>query len=26
VGVNGPDYDLTAAEALCQWRDERAAG
>ena len=26
VGVNGPDYDLTAAEALCRWRDERAAG
>ena len=26
VGVNGPDYDLTAAEALCQWRDERAGG
>ena len=24
VGVNGPDYDLTAAEALCRWRDERA--
>ena len=21
VGVNGPDYDLTAAEALCRWRD-----
>ena len=20
-GVNGPDYDLTAAEALCRWRD-----
>ena len=26
VGVNGPDYELTAAEALCQWRDERAGG
>jgi probable F420-dependent oxidoreductase len=26
VGVNGPDYDLTAAEALCRWRDERAGG
>ena len=25
VGVNGPDYDLTAAEALCRWRDRRAA-
>lgn len=23
VGVNGPDYDLTAAEALCKWRDSR---
>ena len=23
VGVNGPDYDLTAAEALCRWRDAR---
>ncbi|BBZ09639.1 LLM class F420-dependent oxidoreductase [Mycolicibacterium doricum] len=23
VGVNGPDYDLTAAEALCRWRDSR---
>jgi hypothetical protein len=23
VGCNGPDYDLTAAEALCQWRDNR---
>ncbi len=21
VGVNGPEYDLTAAEALCKWRD-----
>ena len=21
VGVNGPDYDLTQAEALCRWRD-----
>jgi probable F420-dependent oxidoreductase len=26
VGVNGPDYDLTVAEALVKWRDERAAG
>ncbi|MBN3511553.1 LLM class F420-dependent oxidoreductase [Mycolicibacterium nivoides] len=25
VGVNGPDYDLTAAEALCRWRDGRHA-
>jgi alkanesulfonate monooxygenase SsuD/methylene tetrahydromethanopterin reductase-like flavin-dependent oxidoreductase (luciferase family) len=24
VGVNGPDYDLSAAEALCRWRDIRA--
>ena len=24
VGVNGPDYDLSAAEALCRWRDARA--
>lgn len=23
VGVNGPDYDLSAAEALCRWRDSR---
>jgi probable F420-dependent oxidoreductase len=23
VGVNGPDYDLSAAEALCRWRDAR---
>jgi probable F420-dependent oxidoreductase len=23
VGVNGPTYDLTAAEALCRWRDGR---
>ena len=23
VGVNGPDYDLTGAEALCRWRDGR---
>ena len=21
VGSNGPDYDLSAAEALCRWRD-----
>ncbi len=26
VGVNGPDYDLTRAEALCRWRDRRTAG
>jgi probable F420-dependent oxidoreductase len=26
VGVNGPDYDLSAAEALCRWRDQRAGG
>ncbi|EUA08130.1 F420-dependent oxidoreductase family protein [Mycobacterium kansasii 732] len=23
VGCDGPDYDLTAAEALCRWRDGR---
>jgi hypothetical protein len=23
IGCNGPDYDLTAAEALCRWRDKR---
>ena len=23
VGVNGPEYDLTSAEALCRWRDQR---
>jgi probable F420-dependent oxidoreductase len=23
IGVNGPDYDLSAAEALCRWRDSR---
>lgn len=23
VGVNGPDYDLSQAEALCRWRDRR---
>ena len=23
VGVNGPDYDLSDAEALCRWRDRR---
>ena len=23
VGCDGPDYDLTAAEALCKWRDGR---
>lgn len=26
IGVNGPDYDLTRAEALVKWRDARAAG
>ena len=26
IGVNGPDYDLTIAEALVKWRDQRAAG
>ena len=25
VGVNGPAYDLSHAEALCRWRDERSA-
>ncbi|ANI42986.1 LLM class F420-dependent oxidoreductase [Mycolicibacterium vaccae] len=25
VGVNGPDYDLGQAEALCRWRDRRRA-
>jgi probable F420-dependent oxidoreductase len=25
VGCNGPDYDLTAAQALCRWRDSRQA-
>ncbi len=25
VGANGPDYDLTAAEALCRWRDRRSS-
>jgi hypothetical protein len=25
VGVNGPDYDLSDAEALCRWRDQRSA-
>jgi alkanesulfonate monooxygenase SsuD/methylene tetrahydromethanopterin reductase-like flavin-dependent oxidoreductase (luciferase family) len=25
VAANGPDYDLTQAEALCRWRDRRAA-
>jgi probable F420-dependent oxidoreductase len=24
IGVNGPEYDLSGAEALCRWRDERA--
>ncbi|KGI66134.1 LLM class F420-dependent oxidoreductase [Mycolicibacterium rufum] len=24
IGVNGPDYDLSKAEALCRWRDRRA--
>lgn len=23
VGSSGPDYDLSAAEALCRWRDQR---
>jgi hypothetical protein len=23
VGCDGPGYDLTAAEALCKWRDSR---
>ena len=23
VGCTGPDYDLSAAEALCKWRDSR---
>ncbi|MGE2692968.1 LLM class F420-dependent oxidoreductase [Mycolicibacterium pulveris] len=23
VGANGPDYDLTEAEALCRWRDRQ---
>lgn len=23
VGVNGPDYDLAPADALCRWRDAR---
>jgi probable F420-dependent oxidoreductase len=26
LGVNGPDYDLTRAEALCRWRDRHLAG
>jgi probable F420-dependent oxidoreductase len=26
MGINGPDYDLSKAEALVRWRDERAAG
>jgi hypothetical protein len=25
VGVNGPDYDLTQAEALCRWRDRHTS-
>jgi probable F420-dependent oxidoreductase len=25
VGVNGPDYDLSDAEALCRWRDSRSS-
>lgn len=25
VGVNGPDYDLTEAEALVKWRDSRSS-
>ena len=24
IGVNGPDYDLTKAEALCRWRDRQS--
>jgi hypothetical protein len=23
IGASGPDYDLTAAEALCRWRDQK---
>lgn len=23
IGSSGPDYDLSAAEALCRWRDQR---
>jgi hypothetical protein len=23
VGSSGPDYDLSAAETLCRWRDRR---
>jgi hypothetical protein len=23
IGSSGPDYDLTAAKALCRWRDEQ---
>lgn len=26
VGVNGPDYDLSEAEALVRWRDQRKIG
>jgi probable F420-dependent oxidoreductase len=26
IGVNGPDYDLTAAETLVAWRDRRVEG
>jgi len=26
IGVNGPDYDLSGAEALVAWRDKRATG
>lgn len=26
VGVNGPDYDLSHAEALCRWRDQHRNG
>jgi probable F420-dependent oxidoreductase len=25
VGVNGPDYNLTDAETLCKWRDNRSS-
>ncbi|MGD9622091.1 MAG: LLM class F420-dependent oxidoreductase [Mycolicibacterium sp.] len=26
LGVNGPEYDLSRAEALCRWRDRDRAG
>jgi probable F420-dependent oxidoreductase len=25
IGVTGPDYDLSGAEALCRWRDSRSS-